>query len=472
MIKSRARKQAEEKPMAHQRVSLEHDKKNPVVYDTSDPGTGKTAVRIWSFAERRRKRGGCALIFGPRTILKNAWANDFAKFAPDMKVVVANADNREEAFDMDVDAYITNHDAAKWLAKKPKSFFAKFSELIIDEPTAYKHHSSQRSRAMAKIARYFKQRKGLTATPNSNTICDVWHQVYILDDGKRLGTSFYSFRNTVCEPQQVGKSKNAVNWVDKDGAEEAVFGLLSDIVIRHKFDECVDIPKTHSYIVPYDMSAKQRDVYDKMEAAQLLALMPGPGKPMPTISAVNAAAVATKLLQIASGAVYDNESKYHVVDTGRYELIMDLVEARVHPLVFFHWQHQKEQLIAEAEKRKLRFDLLDGSRTDAQREATVKAYQAGTIDVLLAHPRSAAHGLTLTRGTSTIWSSPTYDAELFQQGNKRQARIGQTKKTEIITVLAEDTIEERVYELLEGKNARMKNLLDLFHAMTADRRKK
>lgn len=452
------------KPMAHQAVSLKHDETTDVVYDASDAGTGKTAVRIWGFAKRHKRNGGRALILAQKTLLKNAWANDFRKFAPHLKVSVALASNRDAAFADEADAYITNHDAVKWLAKKPAAWFKEkgFTELIIDEPTAFKHHTSQRSKALARICKFFKKRAGMSATPNSNGICDLWHQIYVLDDGRRLGTSFYSFRNSVCEPRQVGRNEHAIEWRDKEGAEEAVFGLLSDIVIRHKLDDCTDIPETNYIQVEYELPAKQRKAYDQMELAQILQFQ---GKDPKTLTAVNAAAVATKLLQICSGAVYDNDHDYHVIDEDRYDLVLDLVEARKHSLVFFMWQHQKELLTGKARARGIQFGVLDGSTKEADRETLVRGYQAGHYQALFAHPKSAAHGLTLTRGTSTIWPGPIYDLELWLQGNRRQRRIGQTQKTEVLVVLAKDTIEEKVYDLLQGKDTRVKNLLDLFSTM-------
>jgi SNF2 family DNA or RNA helicase len=171
-------------------------------------------------------------------------------------------------------------------------------------------------------------------------------------------------------------------------------------------------------------------------------------------------------LQVASGAVYNDvdgeERSWTVVDKGRYELIGELVAGRQHSLVFFHWKHQRDALVAEADKRGLSFCVLDGTTKDHERTEYVNAYQMGKYQVMFAHPKSAAHGLTLTKGTTTIWTSPTYDLELYEQGSKRQHRMGQTQKTETITVIAPGTIDERVYEILEGKNARMKTLLDLF----------
>jgi SNF2 family DNA or RNA helicase len=453
------------KPFKHQTISLAHSKATPIVFDCSDPGTGKSYVRIMAFAERRKRGGGALLVLAPRSLLRTVWFNDFKKFAPHLKVAVANAENRAEAFAQEADVYVTNIDAAKWLATQKPAFFKRFSEFVIDESTTLKHHTSQRSKAMGKIAKHFQYRACLTGTPNSNSITDLWHQAYLLDGGKRLGSSFYAFRDAVCTPNQVGRSQHAIRWVDKDGAEEAVFGLLADIVIRHKFEDCVDIPTNHQYAVDYELSPKQLRAYLELEQTQMLIL----GK---TITAINAASVMTKLLQVSSGAVYDGSGNYQLVDTGRYEMILDLVEQRRHSLVFFLWTHQRDELVKEADKRGLNFCVIDGSTSDKARQEYVQAYQAGVYRVMFAHPKSAAHGLTLTKGTSTIWASPTYDLEIFKQGSKRQHRLGQTEKTETLVVVAKGTIEEKVNDMMLAKDARMTNLLDLFGSVTQSPKKK
>jgi SNF2 family DNA or RNA helicase len=330
-----------------------------------------------------------------------------------------------------------------------------------------------RSKSLGRIVKRFEQRKLLTATPTSNGICDIWHQAKLLDDGRRLGPSFYAFRNSVCIGEQQGRNVNAIRWRDKDGAEEAVYGLLADIVVRHRRDDCLDIPPTQIYTMPYTMTKRQQKMYDTMEQDQLLPILGSltdqvagalTGKKK-QILAVNAAAVITKLLQIASGAVYDSPGSYSVIDTSRYEMLMDLAEVRKHPLMFFYWEHQRDLLVAEAEKRGMSFAVIDGNTNDAERAAIALKYQAGQYDVLIAHPQTTAHGFTFTRGTSTIWPGPTYNLEWFVQGNARQARIGQTEKTEIITALAENTREIEIYDsILMPKGDRMSNLLGLFVA--------
>lgn len=419
--------------------------------------TGKTGVHATDGATRRRKKGGKILVMAPRTLLWAAWVTDLHKFTPDMKVSVATATNRAKAFQVEADFYITNHDAAVWLAAQPKKFFKDFETLIIDESTAFKHMGSARSKAMIKIAKHFAYRRALTGTPTSNSITDIWHQALIIDDGQRLGTSFYAFRSATCTPVQVGPNVNMVKWVDKEGAETAVMGLLKDIVIRHRFVDCIDIPPNHEVCMPIQLSAKHMAAYRMMEESQILWL-----KGKSSVTAVNAASVTTKLLQIASGAVYNDEgeSKYTEITTDRYELIAELAHARDHVVIFFNWQHQKEGIFKALNQFKLSYTLIDGTVNDRERQAAVEGFQAGSFRCLVAHPQAAGHGLTLTRACATIWAGPTYNLEHYLQGKRRIDRPGQKRETETIVLIAEDTKDREVWEVMTGKRERQSLLLD------------
>jgi len=441
----------------HQKQSIRFLSTQPVVFDMSDPGTGKTRVEIEDFVKRRVKGGAPALIIAPKSLLVAAWSEDFKKFAPDMKLSIATAKNRDAAFAVDADVYITNYDATKMLDKKPAAFWKKFKDgtLIIDESTAFKHHTTPRSKVAYRIAQYFTYRRLLSGTPNPNGVCDLWHQVKILDNGKRLGTSFFAFRSAVCTPIQVGPAQNMIKWVDKPEAEAAVSALIKDITIRHVFEDCTDIPENHKYSVPFILSKKHMMQYMELENCSILQLKDS------SISAINGAVLYTKLLQCASGAAYNDDGTHSLIDTDRYDLVMDLVEARKHSIVFFNWTHQRDYLMLEADKRGLTFGLIDGSvNKKGERDNVIKAYQRGQYRVLFAHPQSAAHGLTLTRGTSTIFASPTYNLEHYVQGLKRIHRIGQTERTETIMVVAPGTVEERVYQSLQEKNFKLDSLLN------------
>lgn len=440
----------------HQDATLKKQRNCPRFFDLSDPGTAKTRVQLDIFAERRRRKGKKMLVLAPRSILQNAWGQDAAKYVPDMKVSIATALNRAAAFAANADIYVTNHDAVNWLAKQRPSFFADFDTLTIDESPAFKHHTSGRSRALAKIKKYFPYRTAMTGTPSSRSITDIWHQVNVLDDGKRLGSSFYAFRSTVCEPVQVGHKAEMIEWHDRPGAEDVVASLLENMSIRHLFDNVMTIPPTHKFVRDYYLTPKQIKAYKSMERDAIALLKKG------AVTAINQAAVRTKLLQIASGAVYESPDKYHLIDTDRYEYVMDLVQERKHSLVFYLWKHQRDELLRIAKARKITYCVMDGDASDKRRIEIEQEYQNGFYQVMFAHPKSAAHGLTLTKGTATIWPSPTDDVEWWVQGNRRQARAGQTQNTEIIAILANQTIEGKVYANMEAKQGRMQNLLELF----------
>ena len=443
---------------AHQKDDIKFELANERVFDTSDAGTGKTRTRLEVYSKRRANGAKCALVLAPKNILRSAWEADCKKYTPWLTTSVCKAETRTKDFARRADIYITNHDAAKWLVKQPASFFERFDTLIMDESTAFKHHTSDRSRAVNKIKKYFRYRAGQTGTPNTNAVTDTWHQMYLIDDGKRLGTSFYAFRAATQQPEQRGPRINMVKWVDRPGAEQAVAGMIQDITIRHALEDCHDIPDNHSYVVPFYMSDTHQAKYEEMRRTAVLELKKA------DVTAVNAAAVVTKLLQIASGAVYDNEGEYHLIDASRYELIGQLAEERKFSVVFFLWKHQRDLLQKEFDKRGITHTLIDGSVTQKKREEAVQYFQNGFYRVLLAHPASAAHGLTLTRGTSTIWASPTYNLEHWLQGNRRIYRAGQTQKTEMINVIAEadePTIEHRVYHVLTEKNVKMMDLLEI-----------
>lgn len=439
----------------NQRQSIEFEGANDRVVDASDPGTGKTRVRLEAFAKRRAHGGGCLLVLAPKSLLHSAWVADCRRYTPWLVISAAYADNRQKAFERQADIYVTNHDAVKWLAAKPDAFFARFSDLVVDESGAFKHHTSARSKALAKIKRHFRRRVIMNGTLTTNGVCDAWHQVNIVDDGERLGRSFYAFRGTVCTPRQVGPAANMVKWEDRQGAEQAVAEKIRDITIRHQLRDCVDIPENHKFVVPFELPGALEAKYREMEEAAVAQMRDGT-----LVEGINAAAVVTKLLQIASGAVYDGEGKYHVLDRARYELVMDLAEERKHVVVFFNWEHQRDLLVEEAKKRGLTYTLIDGSVGRKKRQEAVELYQGGLYRVLFAHPQSAAHGLTLTKGTRTIWASPTYNLEHWLQGNHRIDRAGQTEKTETANVLAEGTLEQHVYGAMSEKRGKLSDLLE------------
>jgi len=445
----------------HQTTTLELLRKQGSILDLSDPGTGKTRPALGAFIERLNKNGKRGLVLATKSILQSAWGNDIDKFFPGVKYDVAYAHHRKKMMETSTaDIVITNHDAVRWFRDNLKpAYWKDFDSIIIDESTAFKNHGSQRSKALYKIAKTMEFRECMTGTPNPKGILDVWHQAKLVDDGERLGSSYWAFRSAVCEPVQIGPDTNMVEWREKEGAEYVVFDLLNDISIRHKFEECTDIPA--NFVTEYQITLppKLRRQYSDMMS--IAATMLNDGK---FLQAVNAASVHQKLMQIASGAVYTEEGKYSILDNQRSELVMDLIEERESCLVAFNWRHQRAGLEEAAKKRNIPYAVIDGTVNDRLRREAVEQFQSGEIRVIFAHPQSAGHGLTLTKGTTTIWTSPTYNAEHYKQFNHRIYRAGQTRKTETIHITAQDTIDEKVFSKLGSKLSSMQLLLDLLES--------
>ena len=231
--------------------------------------------------------------------------------------------------------------------------------------------------------------------------------------------------------------------------------MLKDITVRHALEDCIDLPDNLTRIVYTTLTKKVRDLYETLATQSCLYTQQG------TINAVNAGARVKKLLQLVSGGIYDEEGKVTYFHQNRYDLIIDLIKARKHSLVAFNWKHERDALIKLAESQKISYEVIDGDVPPKKRVDIVQRFQAGQLQVLFAHPQSAGHGLTLTKATTCIWCSPTYNAEHFQQFNRRIHRAGQNKKTETILIAAKDTWETKVYDKLNGKLGRMENLLHI-----------
>jgi superfamily II DNA or RNA helicase len=445
------------KPFDHQVKTTNFLLKTPRALITSDPGTGKTRSVIDAYAQRKEGR---MLVLAPLSILSASWGDDIKKFQPKLTYVVAYAKNREAAFKSKADIVITNHDAVKWIAKNEK-LLQGFDTICIDEFTAFKNKDSQRSKAVLKLAAKFKYRIAMSGTPNSNTILDIWHPTLIVDDGERLGKRFYGFRSAVCTSRFNGFANE---WVDKPNAQEIVAASIKDINIRYQLEDCIDMPEQSVHTMCVQLTPDIMKQYELLAADSVLYT----GKE--TINAINAGARVKKLLQLCTGAVYTEDGAACGIHSERYELVMQLVSERKHSLVAFNWRHEREHLVRLAQEMGLEYGVIDGDTPANKRKDIVDRMQAGQLKVVFAHPQSAGHGLTLTTATTVIWASPTYNAEHYQQFNRRIYRAGQTQKTEIIHIAADNTWEPDVYTKLQTKLERMDDLLQILNQLTPARK--
>ena len=439
------------KPFEHQSATTAHILNNPRCLITSDPGTGKTRSVLDAIAIR----GSRTLVLAPLSILEASWADDIEKFQPGHTYAVAYAKNRAKAFAGSESIVITNHDAVKWLLKN-QHVLKDFETLVIDEFTAFKNKDSQRSKALKKLVELFEYRIAMSGTPNSNTILDIWHPTLLIDDGERLGHRFYSFRSAVCTARFNGFANE---WVDKDDAEEIVAAAIGDINIRYELESCLDMPEQTMHTKLVTLPKKIMDQYETLSEDSVLYT----GKA--TINAVHAGAKVKKLLQLCTGAIYDEHGDVQSVHPERYELVMQLVSQRKHSLVAFNWKHEKQHMTALAEKQGISYATIDGDTPAHRRKEIVDRMQAGQLQVVFCHPQSAGHGLTMTKATTVIWASPTYNAEHYQQFNRRIYRAGQTQRTEIIQIAARNTWEPEVYEKLHSKLKRMEDLLGILNQL-------
>lgn len=431
--------------------------------DFSDAGTGKTAAQIAIYNDRPQPRGRW-LIICPMTLMVPAWANDLEQFAPHLTYSIADAKRREEAFAMKTDVVIMNTDGTRFFdtPAKMKKYLTGFDHITIDEISYFKNAQSQRTKKLLQMRKFFSRRYGMSATPNPISVMELFAPALFVDDGKALGTSYTALRNTVQTPTQVGPDPNMLEWNDKPGAAQAVADCMAHMVIRHDFDEVMThVPKGHRHNIDFNLSPKARKAYDQM-ASQLMLTLETDEK----VNAVHAAALRNKLLQIASGAVYDGNGGYVVIDKGRYELIGEYMESIDHSVVFFNWKHQRDLLADQFAKMKRTYAIIDGDVNQKERDEIVARYQDGHYNTILLHPRTGAHGLTLTRGTTTGFSSPLYEADLMVQGMARIRRGSQDKVTHSVFFRAANTVESLVYEKLDGRTLSMSEMLQLQKEMS------
>ena len=448
--------------MPHQEVMADTWVKNGILFNQSDPGTSKTVGAIHGFNKfnTSNKR---LLVLAPLSILKASWADDIQKYEGfSYSIAHGSPKKRREAFELGADIVIMNHDGVNWLVKN-MDVMESITHVVIDESTAFKNANTQRSKALVQVTRNTPYIQVMSGTPIPKTILDIWHQVFLLDrknfkESERLGL-FYQFRNTTCDSIPV-PGINTQQWMDRPGAEEFVADKIKDISVRFRLEDCIEIPEHQviDYFIPPPKWLM--DQYKELEKTSFLELDNG------SLTPINAAVRAKKLLQLLSGAVYDESGRVLKVHEERYKLVLELVTQRKHSLVAFNYRHEVENLVDHASKQNISYAIIDGSIRPKKRTEAVRAFQAGDLQTIFAHPQSAGHGLTMTKGTTTIWTSPTYNAEHYKQFNHRIYRNGQRQRTQTINVGYEGTKEVLAYANVSGKLENQHNLLDLMFKLT------
>ncbi len=454
------------KPYKHQQETINFYAKTPAAMDASDAGCGKTFCIIKDIEHRLNTNiNSKSLIIAPKSILHSAWQDDFKKFAPHITTSVATAPNktRIQAFQKPAQVYITNTDAVKWLltrVEKNPNFFKDYETIVIDESIFFAN-SSMRTKALLKLRPYFKYARCLNGTLIGGPITNVYYQYYFLTGAQHVGSSFNKFRNMTMIAQSKPNTPQFHTWVNKPNIELAVAKLLEPITIRHVLTDVVDMPSRLEYKYSYKPNNKVMKAYNEMKSIARTELEDAK-KNKKQISAVNASATVIKLLQISSGALRDTQGNPIMVDTQRFDLVVDLLlqYQNQKPLVFFNFTAQREYLMDHATKAGLHVTYIDGSVSSAERKKRVRDFEAGVYEALFMQPKATSRGLTLISSTCTIWSAPIYQGDTYLQAQARNYRIGQKNRVLTIQVQAKGTLEADVYRKLSKKVSSIELLND------------
>ena len=326
--------------------------------------------------------------------------------------------------------------------------------VVIDELSSFKSYQAKRFRSLLKVRPGIKRIVGLTGTPSSNGLMDLWAEFRILDMGKRLGRFITHYRNTFFRPDK-RNGQVVFSYKPLPGAEEQIYDAISDITISMKAVDHLDMPECVHNDAIVTLSEKERKTYDAMKQDLVISLK---GE---EIDAGNAAALANKLSQMANGAVYGEDKRVFQIHDRKLDMLEDLIEAaNGKPVLVAYWfKHDLERISERLHKRHIPFSLLDDSDS-------IRRWNSGELPVALIHPASAGHGLNLQAGGSTlVWFGLTWSLELYQQTNARLWRQGQTADTVVIHhIIAKDTIDERIMTALRKKEKTQTALIDAVKA--------
>ena len=413
------------------------------------PGMGKTSIALTA-ADRLLYDSfevSKVLVIAPLRVAEDTWSRESEKWdhLKHLRVsrVLGSARERRAALARKADVYCINRENVPWLVKA-YGLGWPFDIVIVDELSSFRNPSAQRFKALRKVRPLIKHLWGLTGTPRPRSLLDLWAQVYLLDQGIRLGKTFTEYKNRFFIP---GRRNGYViyDWIPRPGAADEIYSLISDICISLEIKGNVKMPELMETVRTVVLSPAARTQYDSMERDAILALEGT------VIDAGSAAAVNGKLMQIAGGAVYDEDRRVHELNTEKLDTLEDIIaEAAGEPvLVAYRYQHERDRILARFPQA---VQLKDSS--------TIAAWNRGEIPLLLAHPAGAGHGLNLQDGGHIIvWFGPTYDLELDEQFTDRLYRQGQRSTTSVIYLVAEGTVEQdamaALREKADGQNAMM-----------------
>ena len=397
------------------------------------------------------------LVIAPLRVARDTWPDELHKWEHlsnlRLSVAVGTETERKAALQAKADIYIINRENVGWLIEDSGIPF-DFDTLVVDELSSFKNHQTKRFRSLMKVRPKVVRIIGLTGTPSSNGLMDLWAEYRLLDMGQRLGRFIGQYRSTYFTPDK-RNGQVIFSYKPLPFAEKEIYAKIADITISMKSTDHLIMPELVTAEYPVKLSDKERERYDELRQDLVLKLAGG------DVTAANAAALSGKLCQMANGAVYGDDGTVHYIHDRKLDAVEDLIEAaNGKPVLVAYWfKHDLERISARLKDRHISFTKLDTSDS-------IASWNEGKWPVALIHPASAGHGLNLQSGGSTIiWFGMTWSLELYQQANARLWRQGQKAETVVLHhIIAKDTIDERVMKALSAKDKTQTALIDAVKA--------
>ena len=447
----------------YQNYCVEYLKTHPEAMLFLSMGLGKSVTALTAILDLMFDSFdvGKVLVIAPLRVAKTVWPEErdtweHANFLK-MSVIVGSAKQREAAMRVPADIYVINRENVKWLVDylEKRRIPWPFDMVVIDELSSFKNHQSQRWKALRKVRPQIKRLVGLTGTPASNGLMDLWAETFLVDKGARLGRFITRYREAYFKPAGMNPYNGVVyNYEPLPGAEEAIYSKISDITVSMKALDYLDMPEQVLVNHFVDMEPNERKLYDDMKK-QLLVEVDGE-----EIDAANAAVLSGKLLQMANGAIYNEARQMRVIHNRKLEMLGDLIEQAngQNVLVAYWYQHDHERI------REYLTDLGYKPR-DLKSDQDIADWNAGKIQVGLISPASAGHGLNIQKGGHIlIWFSLVWSLEMYQQTNARLWRQGQKEVVTIHHIVTRDTVDGDVLNALKHKDTTQQNLISAVKA--------
>lgn len=396
------------------------------------------------------------LVIAPKKVAEGTWQKECAKWDHlnhlRISTVLGSEKKRMAALNATADLYIINRENVTWLVDLYRDQWP-FDMVVVDEFSSFKSHSAKRFKALAAVRPHINRFVGLTGTPSPNGLMDLWSELYLLDGGERLEKRFGGFRERYFRP---GRSNGYVvyEYLPKRGARDAILNKISDICISMKAEDYLSLPDCIDDEVPVVLDKTARKAYDTLERQMVLALEDD------DLTVTSAAALSNKLLQLANGALYDDNRGVHEIHSAKVDAFLELLESLSGKpaLVFYSFVHDKDRILDALHKTGLKVRLLESVEDQ-------DAWNAGEVDVLLAHPASCAYGLNLQQGGNHIvWFGLPWNYELYVQANKRLHRQGQTEKVIVHHLVVQDSRDEDVMKALGKKEKAQDYVLESLKA--------